>query len=128
MHRFVRGKNKYRNVKTEVDGIKFDSKKEAKRYGELKLLEKSGRIRLLECQPSFILQEGFSDERLGINQDGSAKKARSLKYTADFQYQDCDTGRTIVEDVKSDASKTEAYRLRLSLFLYRYKDVDFREV
>ena len=44
---------KYRNIKTVVDGITFDSAKEARRYGELKLLEKSGRISGLEVQPAF---------------------------------------------------------------------------
>ena len=45
--------NKYKAVKTTIDGITFDSKKEAKRYRELKLLEKSGMITHLELQPKY---------------------------------------------------------------------------
>ena len=44
---------KYRNIKTEIDGIKFDSKKEAKRYSELKMLESASAINQLELQPQF---------------------------------------------------------------------------
>jgi hypothetical protein len=47
--------NKYRNIKTIVDGITFASKKEAKRYSELKLLERAGMITDLELQPAFNL-------------------------------------------------------------------------
>ena len=46
---------KYRNIKTEIDGIKFDSKKEAKRYSELKMLESTSAINQLELQPQFPL-------------------------------------------------------------------------
>ena len=45
--------NKYKAVKTTIDGITFDSKREAKRYTELKLLEKSGMITHLELQPKY---------------------------------------------------------------------------
>jgi hypothetical protein len=48
-------KSKYRNVKTEVDGIKFDSKKEATRYGQLRLLEKAGLIGNLRLQVQYPL-------------------------------------------------------------------------
>jgi len=45
--------NKYGNKKTVIDGITFDSKKEAKRYGELKMLKKAGRILDFTMQPEF---------------------------------------------------------------------------
>ena len=48
-------KSKYKAVKTEVDGITFDSKKEAKRYSELKILEKAGHITHLELQPVYSI-------------------------------------------------------------------------
>lgn len=51
--------NKYGNIKTVIDGIKFDSKRESERYLELKLLEKAGEISDLKLQPRFILQHGF---------------------------------------------------------------------
>ena len=51
--------NKYKNKKTTINGIKFDSKLEAKRFTELKLLEKSGLIEDLKLQPSFELIPTF---------------------------------------------------------------------
>ena len=45
--------NKYFNKKITVDGIKFDSKKEANRYNELKLLKRAGLIEELELQKTF---------------------------------------------------------------------------
>ena len=64
-------KHKYRAVKTTVDGITFDSKKEAKRYTELKLLEKSGMITHLELQPTYQITVNGVD---------------ICKYKADFRY------------------------------------------
>ena len=48
-------KNKYNAIKTTVDGITFDSKAEAQRYNELKLLKQGGAIQWFNRQPSFIL-------------------------------------------------------------------------
>lgn len=88
--------NKYRNVKTVVDGITFDSKKEAARYQELKLMERAKEIYNLELQPKFpICIEG--------------KKV--FEYRADFRYWvDGVGGRYIVEDVKG--VKTDVYKLK----------------
>lgn len=90
---------KYQNRKTVVDGIKFDSAKEARRYGELKLLERAGQITGLEIQPSF---------RLLVN------NCLICTYRADFTYQDATKAR-IVEDVKG--MKTPVYRLKKKLML-----------
>ena len=54
--------SKYRNVKTEVDGILFASKKEARRYSELKLLERAGEIAHLELQPRIKICIGMSND------------------------------------------------------------------
>lgn len=102
--------SKYHAKKTEVDGIRFQSRKEGERYAELKLLERAGRIRSLVLQPKFELQEGFT------NAEG--KKIRAITYIADFMYYDCDLDRTIVEDVKG--MKTEVYKLKKKLFEYKY--------
>lgn len=120
--------SKYRNVKTIVDGKIFDSKREAARYCELKLLAKSRVICSLKLQPKFILQEAFRDERVGVTKSGKSKMVRAIEYTADFQYMETATGRVIVEDVKSPASKTQAYEIRKRLFLKRFPKLDFREV
>ncbi len=109
--------SKYRNKKTVLDGITFDSKAEAKRYAELKLLERGKVINNLELQPKFKI--------LGtLRVDGH--RTMSVKYyIADFMYQR--DGKTIVEDVKG--MKTPVYQLKKQLFLSLYGDkVEFREV
>ena len=90
---------KYRNVKTVLDGIRFDSKREAARYLGLKAAAATGRISDLYLQPRF---------RLEVN--GSL----ICYYVADFQYRD-DSGHVVVEDVKG--VKTPAYRLKKALML-----------
>jgi hypothetical protein len=89
-------RNKYRAIKTVVDGIKFDSKKEAGRYKGLRLLEKCGEITELTLQPRFDLI--INDVKCGF-------------YKADFQY--VMDGKTIVEDVKG--MKTPVYNLKKKL-------------
>lgn len=94
-------KNKYGNKKTVVDGIKFDSAKEAKRYGELKMLLKAGVIGLLQLQVVYELK--VNDKRV-------------CKYIADFEYIIVKTGETVTEDVKSEATrKLPVYRLKKKL-------------
>lgn len=94
---------KYRNVKTVVDGITFASAKEARRYGELKLLEKSGRISGLELQPSF---------RLHVNNCLICTYKADFRYVIDAPYA---SGQVVVEDVKG--MKTPVYRLKKKLML-----------
>lgn len=90
---------KYRNVKTEVDGLKFDSKKEAKRWVELKQLRDAGRISNLMRQVTFQLVPQ-------VVLDG--RKQQPVKYVADFQYQV--GNQIVVEDVKG--FKTPEYRMK----------------
>lgn len=86
-------------IQRTVDGITFDSKKEATRYGELKVLEKAGLISDLMLQKKFPVQIGGK---------------HFCNYSADFVYYDREQGRTIVEDVKSTGTaKDAAYRLRV---------------
>jgi hypothetical protein len=109
--------SKYGNRKTGVDGNTFDSKKEAERYVELKLLEKGGVISGLELQPKFELQKPFFDKE--------GKKHRAITYIADFQYLDKKTGKLVVEDVKG--RKTEVYKIKKKLFVYKYPNITFLE-
>jgi hypothetical protein len=90
--------HKYRAVKTEVDGITFDSKREARRYEELKLLVKANEIRGLELQPEYEVK---------------VEGKKICVYRADFRYWDEREGRMIVEDVKG--VKTPVYRLKKKL-------------
>jgi len=73
------GVSKYRAVRTEVDGITFDSKREAARYQELKLLEKAGGVWNLALQPKFTFPF-----RYGATPTG--KRGRYAEYIADFRY------------------------------------------
>ena len=92
----MKSKNKYGAKKVTIDGIQFDSKKEANRYCELKLLERCGEITDLELQKEFEL---IPAQRI----DGKVVE-RAVKYKADFVYKE--NGKTVVEDVKGyrDAS------------------------
>ena len=109
---------KYNARKITVDGIVFDSQAEADRYADLKLLVKGREITNLQLQPSFILQDSFT-------RDG--KKIRAIEYVADFAYIEAD--KIVVEDVKGGkATMTEAYKLKRKLFLYRFPEIDFREI
>ena len=99
--------NKYRNKKTEYDGIKFASAKEATRYCELKQLEKVGVIQSLRLQPRYLLQEKYT-----IN----GRTERSISYIADFEYWDNEKKKLVVEDVKSPATKTQVYKIKKKLF------------
>jgi hypothetical protein len=100
-------RSKYGNVKVTINGITFDSGKEADRYLVLKAKEAAGEISHLELQPKF---------KLLIN--GSALKyesGRQAVYIADFAYFDPSAGKRIVEDVKSPATKTPVYKLKKAL-------------
>lgn len=96
---------KYRNNPVEHQGVKFDSQKEFQRYLDLVLLERAGKIRSLTCQRTFDL---------------SVNKIKICDYRCDFEYfelRDDGVWEWIVEDVKSPASKTRAYRLKKKLML-----------
>ena len=109
--------NKYNARKTIIDGIKLDSKKEADRYCELKLLERAGEISHLQLQPKFLLVEGFRHE---------GKKYQDINYIADFQYIEKD-GTEVVEDTKG--FKTDVYNIKKKLFLWKYGErFVFREL
>ena len=79
-------KRKYRNTTTTVDGIRFDSRKEAKRYGELQLMQKAGEISELRRQVVFTL--------IPAQYVAGKCAERPVKYVADFVYVDNSTGRT----------------------------------
>lgn len=109
---------KYNATPTTVDGIRFASKREARRYGELKLLEAAGQIRHLRCHPRYEIIPAF--ERNG-------EKHRAAHYTADFEYRDLVTGEFVAEDVKGGkATQTAAFKLRAKLFRLRYPDYVLR--
>ena len=109
--------SKYYSRKTTIYGITFDSKKEADRYCELRLLEMAGKIRELKRQVQFVLQPTFKK---------NGKTIRAITYVADFEYYDIEKGKYIVEDVKG--YKTKEYKLKKKMFEYRYPDQTIVEV
>ena len=101
--------SKYSNEKTVIDGKRFDSKKEARRYCELISLQRAGHIRNLECQKRF--------ELIPAQKDSTGKVIEhKCVYVADFCYEM--DGEVIVEDVKG--MKTDVYIIKRKLMLYKY--------
>ena len=124
---FPRG-NKYQNHKVTVDGITFDSKREASRWLELKLLEKAGKISNLQRQKKFVLIPAQYEPDI-IGPRGGKKKGKLLErevaYIADFVYSDEETGDLIVEDTKG--VRTPEYIIKRKMLLYFY-GIRIREV
>ena len=108
---------KYNAVKTQIDGIIFDSKKEAEYYKNLLLLKQAGEVVDIKLQPEFELQEGYI-------KDGA--KIRPIKYIADFLvvYKD---GRVEIIDTKG-YRKDKVYLLKKKLFHYKFKGLTIKEV
>jgi|SRR6186997_866181 len=104
------GTAKYAAVPTVVDGVRFASKKEARRYAELRLLEQAGQIRELELQPVYVLH---------VSQAAHPFVRASVgKYVADFRYREGPQGLLVVEDVKG--CKTPVYRLKKRMVAAEY--------
>ena len=108
---------KYNAIKTEFDGIKFASKKEAEYYKNLLLLKQAGEVIDIKLQPEFELQEGYV-------KDG--KKIRPIKYIAGFLvvYKD---GHIEIVDTKG-YRKDKVYLLKKKLFHYKFKGLTIKEV
>lgn len=126
--------NKYGNKKVEYDGIKFDSKKEAIRYAELKLLERSGHITDLKRQERFVLIPSQYERvetgefyktgsKKGIPKTKEVCIEKSVVYVADFTY--TENGKMAVEDTKG--MKTKDYIIKRKLMLKEY-GIKIREV
>lgn len=101
------GGSKYHARKTVVDGITFDSRREADRYLVLKGMEKDGSIEDLRRQVRYELIPAF---------DVDGKHYRPVYYVADFVY--VEDGKEVVEDVKG--MRTDVYKLKSKLFARRY--------
>lgn len=105
-------RNKFNAKKTTVDGIEFDSAREAKRYTRLRALEEAGEIQDLRLQVPFELLPSFECD--GV-------KYRGMKYVADFVYHR--GGKVVVEDCKG--FKTAEYKMKKKLMAYiNYINID----
>lgn len=100
--------NKFFAKKTEVAGIMFDSRAEARRYGDLVLLQRAGHISGLTLQVPFELA-------VSVKFSGSSRAKPALKYIADFVYSDTKTGKIVVEDCKG--ALTKEFQIKRHLML-----------
>lgn len=122
-------KSKYYAKKIKVDGIEFDSKKEANRYLELKLLERAEKIKNLQMQVPFVLIPAQYEEVIEYtpktHKEKKVKKLieKKLRYVADFVYEQ--DGKIIVEDVKgykgSGAYAQFVIKRKLMLYIHGIK-------
>ena len=120
--------SKYHNVKTEASGVRFDSKKEARRYEQLLLAQSLGVIEDLRLQVDFTLQEAYTT--------AEGQRIRAIRYRADFTYkvksagydhmlqlgiEDIEywrelwPGALVVEDTKSRGTRTKEYQIKRKL-------------
>lgn len=110
---------KYRSRRVTVHGETYDSKREAARAAELRLLERAGEIADLQRQVKYVLQAGFRHR---------GKAYREIAYVADFVYHEKGSPAPVVEDTKSPITRINpVYRLKLKLLLARYPEIEFRE-
>lgn len=112
-----RPKDKYNAVKTEINGIVFDSKKEANYYSYLLALKEQGEIDNIKMQVEYLLQPAFTRE--------NGEKVKNIKYYADFvvTYKN---GKVEVIDVKG--RRTKEYSIKRKMLLDRYPNINFKEV
>lgn len=118
--------NKYHAEKITVNGITFDSKKEARRFLELTALEQAGKIHGLRRQVKYLLIPEQRERCAEIYKSGPKKGQfkpgrvleRECAYYADFDYYEED-GTHVVEDVKG--MRTKEYRLKRKMLLYKYQ-------
>ena len=117
---------KYGNRKVTRDGITFDSVKESRRYCELSLLEKAGKVTDLQRQVKFVLIPAqYEPDTIGVR--GGVKRGKLIEreacYVADFVY--AEDGKTVVEDTKG--FKTKDYIIKRKLMLHVH-GIRIREV
>lgn len=120
--------NKYSNKKVVVDGVTFDSKREANRYQELLFLERVGEIKNLKTQVKYTLipaqYEKVWKPRKKAYEKGKCLE-RECSYIADFVYVDIKSGEIVVEDTKG--FKTKDYIIKRKLMLYVH-DIKIKEI
>lgn len=123
-------KTKYRNKKITVDGETFDSRKEYRRYTELKLMEQAGEVRNIQRQVKYVLIPAQRDPDT-IGPRGGVKKGklieREVSYIADFVYEiwlptyvgiDIEGWWRVVEDTKGVRTKDYVIKRKLMLWVH----------
>ena len=97
-------KSKYKNIRVQYNGKWFDSKKEMRRYQQLELLQRAGKIKNLCCQVTYNL---LPTTRIG------GQTQRKTTYTADFVYWDIEKDCEVIEDAKG--MRTDVYKIKRKL-------------
>lgn len=128
----MRYNSKYYNIKTRTsDGLVFDSTKEARRWEQLLMLQKAGKIASLQRQVKYELlpaqyetYERFSKKGKKLK-DGHRLVERKVEYVADFTYTDTETGQNVVEDAKGMRTKDYVIKRKLMFAVHgiRIKEV-----
>ena len=103
---------KYKNRITYVSGIRFASESEAERYQVLMIRLAAGEIEKLKLQPEFTITESY--------QLPDGRRVKAQRYRADFSYIEKATGELVVEDVKSEATKTRVFINKAKLLYELY--------
>ena len=128
--------SKYHNRVTFVNGIKFDSIKEANYYVFLKDLEKKGKISNLELQKHYVLVpavkrtiEVVKQLKTKVKVEVKEKEIQhAIEYIADFVYTDNETGLVEVVDVKSEATRNDkVYRLKKKM-MFAFNNIEIQEI
>lgn len=109
-------RSKYGSKKVTVGGVTFDSQREYRRFCELSLLERAGKITNLQMQVKYVLIPSQKDEKGKVIE-------RECSYIADFVY--VENGKLVVEDAKG--YKTPEYRLKRKMALY-FHGIRIKEV
>lgn len=107
----MKGFRKYHNVRVYMDGVTFDSVREAQRWNELKLMRMAGEITELRRQVRYEL---LPTQKVRDWKTGKMKSERGVSYVADFVYRDR-SGEFVVEDTKG--VKTKDYVIKRKLML-----------
>ena len=121
--------NKYNARKIVIDGQEFDSRKEANRWQELRMLQRAGVISDLRRQVKFVLIPAQYEDSTEVYQRGAnkgkPKRGKLLEhecaYIADFVYRVVETDRTAVEDTKGFRTKDYIIKRKLMLYLKGYR-------
>lgn len=123
---YYRKSNKYNATKTVVDGIEFSSRKESRRYKELKIMLEAGEISDLQMQVPYELIPAIKEpDTIGVRGGRKPGKTieRALTYICDFQYRDTD-GNLVVEDVKgcrkSDMAAYRIFVIKRKMMLWKF--------
>ena len=102
--------------KCEAFGVVLDWHAERDRYLELRAMQERGEITALEPHPKYILQPAFVMD--------NGEKVRAITYTPDFEY--IENGSLVVEDVKSEVTKTSLFRVKQKMFWFIFPDFELR--